>query len=103
MEAYYEKFNELGIRIIAGNTEGDSGTSQTHADHDLSFPIAHSVSLEIAETLGAWTGVRKGVEVIQPCEFLLRPEGTVAASMYATTQLGRMLPEAIWHFVKNRI
>jgi hypothetical protein len=59
--------------------------------------------VEIGEKIGAWIGERQGKAMIQPCEFVLRPDGTVAASMYATTQLGRMLPEAIWNFVKARI
>jgi hypothetical protein len=41
--------------------------------------------------------------MIQPCEFVIRPDGTVAASMYATTQLGRMMPEAVHQFIKARI
>ena len=90
------------MKIIAGNTDGNSETTETHANHDLSFPVAHSVDIAAAEKLGAWIGERRGEKIIQPCEFVLRPDGTVAASMYATTQLGRMNPEAIWHFVKAR-
>ena len=93
----------LGVKIIAGNTDGDTDTTQTQTDHDLSFPIAHSVAIENAEKLGAWIGERRGGKVIQPCEFVIRPDGSVAASLYATTQLGRMMPEAIWRFVKARI
>ena len=92
----------MGIKIIAANADGDPDTPKTQADHELSFPIAHSVDPEIAAKLGAWTGERKGAKIIQPCEFVIRPDGTVAASLYATTQLGRMLPEAIWYFVKAR-
>jgi peroxiredoxin len=88
--------------VIAANTEGDKETSRTLNEHNLSFPVAYSLGIEYAEKLGAWTGERRGEEIIQPCEFVLRPDGTVAASMYATTQLGRMLPEAIWYFVKAR-
>jgi len=91
------------MKIVAGNADGDADTAHTHDDHDLSFPIAHSVPIEIAEKLGAWTGVRQGKEIVQPCEFVLRPDGTVAASMYASTQLGRMNPQEIVRFVTDRI
>ena len=86
---------------MAANTGGYPETTQTHADHDLSFPIAHSVDISFAQQLGAWVGERRGEQIIQPCEFLLRPDGSIAASVYANTSLGRMLPEAIWHFVDN--
>jgi peroxiredoxin len=88
--------------VVAGNTEGDPETEHAAADHGLSFPVAHSVPLEAAAALGAWTGVRQEVEHLQPCEFILRPDGTVAASLYATTQLGRMNPAEIIRFVSAR-
>ncbi|MBT3994358.1 MAG: redoxin domain-containing protein [Chloroflexi bacterium] len=103
VEEWFERLQEFDIKIVAGNTDGDSDTAETHANHDLSFPIAHSVPVEIAEKLGAWVGERQGKPMVQPCEFVIRPDGTVAASMYATTQLGRMKPEEIWNFVKARI
>ncbi|HIK88972.1 MAG TPA: redoxin domain-containing protein [Dehalococcoidia bacterium] len=90
------------MKIVFANADGDPDSSQTHADHDLSFPIAHSVDEEIAAKLGAWTELRQGTTIIQPCEFVIRPDGTVAASLYATTQLGRMSPEAVWEFVNDR-
>ena len=103
MEAAYSQFAELGVKIIAGNTEGDAETEHLHTEHNLSFPVAHSVPLGVAATLGGWTGVRQGVDYMQPCEFVLRPDGTVAASMYATTQLGRMNPEEVLRYIKARM
>ena len=41
--------------------------------------------------------------ILNPCEFILNPEGTVMASLYATTQLGRMNPAEIVRFVKARM
>ena len=99
----WNRLHEFDIKIVACNTDGDTDTAETHANHDLSFPIAHSVPVEVAENLGAWVGERGGKPMIQPCEFVIRPDGTVAASMYATTQLGRMKPEEILNFVKARI
>ncbi len=97
-----DELKKNGIRVVAGNTEGDGLTSTTAVDHGISFPIAHSVPLETARQLGAWTGVRRGVEHMQPAEFVLWPDGTVAASLYATTQLGRMNPQEILRFVRAR-
>ena len=103
MEASFAEFEELGVKIVAGNADGDPDTAQTHTDHDLSFPVAHTVDVALAEKLGAWVGEKKGSMMIQPCEFVLRPDGSVAASMYATTQLGRMNPQEILTFIRARI
>jgi peroxiredoxin len=103
IEQAYPRFLDLGIRVVAANTEGDPATELLRTNHGLSFPVAHSVPLAVARALGGWTGVRQGVEYMQPCEFVLRPDGTVAASMYSTTQLGRMDPEEVLRFVKARM
>jgi peroxiredoxin len=103
MEAALPQFQELGIKVFAANTEGDPATQEFQQKYGLSFPVAHSAPIELAKTLGGWTGVRQGVEYMQPCEFVIRPDGTVAASLYATTQLGRMNPEEVLRFIKARM
>jgi hypothetical protein len=82
----------MGVCVIAGNTDGDGLTHTMAVDHGITYPIAHSVPLDTAKKLGGWTGVRRDLEHMQPAEFVLWPDGTVAASLYATTQLGRMSP-----------
>ncbi len=89
--------------MVAGNTEGVPETSATAHDHELSFPVAHSVDPELVKALGGWTGERQGKRIMQPSEFIVRPNGEVAASMYATTQLGRMDPEEVLRFVRARM
>ena len=39
---------------------------------------------------------------MEPAEFILRPDSTVAASLYGTTQPGIMNPREISVFVKDR-
>ena len=97
------QFIELGIRVVAGNTEGVPETDATAHDHQLSFPVAHSVNPDLVETIGGWAGERRGKRIMQPSEFVIRPNGEVAASMYATTQLGRMDPEEVLRFIKARM
>ena len=88
---------------MAGNTEGVPETDATAHDHQLSFPVAHSVSLDLVKELGGWIGERGGKRIMQPSEFVIRPNGEGAASMYATTQLGRMDPQEVMRFVKSRM
>ena len=103
MEQSYSQFLELGIRVVAGNTEDIPETGATAHKHELSFPIAHSVDPELLKVLGGWTGERQGKPIMQPSEFIVRPNGEVAASMYATTQLGRMDPQEVLRFVRARM
>lgn len=103
VQAALPQFNELGIKVVAGNADGDTDTDHTTSQHALSFPVAHSVGPEVVAALGAWGGVRQGRGYMQPAEFVLRPSGEVAASMYASTQLGRMDPQEILRFIKARM
>ena len=83
--------------------EGIPETEATSHHSRLSFPVAHSVTPEVVKELGVWTGERQGKGIMQPSEFVIRPSGEVAASMYATTQLGRMDPQEVLRFVKSRM
>jgi peroxiredoxin len=103
VEQSYNQFLELGVRVLAGNTEGAAETGATAHDHQLSFPVAHSVNPDLVKVLGGWVGERRGGRIMQPSEFVIRPNGEVAASMYATTQLGRMDPQEVLRFVKSRM
>jgi peroxiredoxin len=103
IEQSYSLFLRLGIRVIAGNTEGVAETDATTHSHELSFPVAHSVDPELVNVLGGWTAERQGQRIMQPSEFVIRPNGEVAASNYATTQLGRMNPKEVLRFVKSRM
>jgi peroxiredoxin len=103
VEQSHNQFLELGVRVLAGNTEGVTETGVTAHDHQLSFPVAHGVNPDLVKVLGGWTGERRGERIMQPSEFVIRPNGEVAASMYATTQLGRMNPQEVLRFVKSRM
>ena len=73
------------------------------SSQSLSFPVACGLDDEGIETLGAFAGIRQDKTYIQPAEFILNPEGEVAASMYSTTQLGRMKPAEVIQFLKSRV
>ena len=98
----YKLLDRLGIKVIAASTDPEAGAVGTVATGGLTFPVAYGVKQEEIDALGAWPGERRGETIMQPAEFILRPGGEVAASLYATTQLGRMNPREIAVFVKDR-
>lgn len=102
IEEIIKTFDRLGIRVIAASTDPEAGARTAAADEKLSFPVAYGVSEADIAAIGAWSGERQGRTIVQPAEFVLRPGGEVAASMYGTTQLGRMSPREIAVFVKAR-
>lgn len=93
----------LGVKVIAASTDDEAAARKSASDFSLDFPVGFSVSSKDIETLGVWTGDRKGETIMQPAEFILQPDGEVAASLYGTTQLGRMNPHEVAVFVKDRL
>ena len=73
------------------------------AEAGIEFRMAYGVDEEIIAGLDAFSGLRQDKTYIQPTEFVLRPGGEIAASLYATTQLGRMKPREVLQFIKARM
>ena len=99
----YALFRRIGVNVLAGSVDSEEDTQRIITEHGLSFPVAYGMALDQAATLGAFTGERLGNTYIQPTEFVLRPGGEVAASMYSSTQLGRMNPREVLQFLKSRM
>ena len=102
VEEVIKTFDRLGIRVIAASTDPEEGARKVVADHGLSFPVAYGVIEADISAIGAWSGDREGRTITQPAEFVLRPGGEVAASLYGSTQLGRMSPREVAVFVRAR-
>jgi len=96
-----EALTEMGIKVYGASSDNAEG-AQGSIDKGITFPIGFGMNVDDAQTLDAWTGARQGMTILQPCEFVLNPAGEVMASLYATTQLGRMSPEEILRFVSAR-
>ncbi len=88
--------------MVAASTDAEAGARKIISEQKITFPVGFGVSQAEIDALGAWPGERQGKTIVQPAEFLLWPGGEIAASLYATAQLGRMNPREIAVFVKDR-
>ena len=93
----------MGVKLIAASTDSREQTQQMVEEHGFEFPIAYGVTQADIAALGAFSGERRGDTIMQATEFILNPAGEVAASMYSTTQLGRMNPREVAQFIKARM
>ena len=64
----------------------------------LGFPIAYGMTRADGNAIGAWWDDRR--DHIQPSEFILTGDGTVMASTYSNSPLGRMDPRETLQLVK---
>jgi peroxiredoxin len=95
-------FDRLNIKVVAASTDAEPGAVLMVKEQKITYPVGFGMTQTEIDILGAFDMERKGETVIQPAEFLLWPGGEIAASLYATTQLGRMNPREIAVFVKDR-
>ena len=65
---------------------------------ELGFPVAHSVTRETGDRIGAWWEERRNH--IQPSEFVLTQSGRVLGSLYSSSPVGRMDPEETLSLVR---
>ena len=88
--------------MIAPSPDTEAGAREMVLSEKLDFAVGFGMDQQMMDDVHAIPGERKGELIVQPAEFIIKPGGEIAASMYATTQLGRMNPREIAVFVKDR-
>ncbi len=81
-----EQFSEAGISIFAAAVDDREKTEEVQKD--LGFPVAHGITREQGDAMGAWWDERR--DFIQPSEFVLRGDGRVLSATYSTGPVGRL-------------
>lgn len=95
----YGELREEGIEVFALSSDGAEEARRMVEDHALDFPVGHDLDPETArDRLGARIDEEGGF--VHATGFLLRPDGTVIRSVYATGAVGRLTPTDILESVK---
>ncbi len=87
-EEHRAALEEMNCRVIAGSVDDLGNAAKVGAN--FGFPVAHGLTRETADIIGAWWEERR--QIIQPSEFLLNREGVVVSSTYSSSPLGRTDP-----------
>jgi alkyl hydroperoxide reductase subunit AhpC len=81
-----DEFDKLGVKIVAASVD-PIDKAQEVAD-EVNFPVGHSVSRDVADSLGSYWEDRR--QIIQPSEFIVGADGYVVACSYSDGPLGRI-------------
>ena len=93
-----QALDSLGIKVVALSVDDEATSAATAAKAHLQFPVGHSADADaVAAATGAF--VNPNPRFLQPAGFVLAPDGTVRASAYATSAIGRMLAKDVVGFV----
>jgi peroxiredoxin len=88
----------LGLKVIALSVDDEATSAATIAKNHLQFPVGHSADAEaVAAATGAFVNAKP--HYLQPAGFVLAPDASVKAAVYATSAIGRMLAKDVAGFV----
>ena len=76
------------MSIVAGSRDDRDKAEEVGAP--LPFPVAHGVTREQANAIGAWWDEKR--DFMQPSEFILNHDGRVIHSTYSSSPVGRTDP-----------
>ena len=78
-------FESVGAKVVAASVDEIDKTREVAGE--VSFPVAHGVTREMADALGSWWEDRRGI--IQPSEFIVGEDGKIVISSYSSGPIGR--------------
>ncbi|MGE0652544.1 MAG: peroxiredoxin family protein [Alphaproteobacteria bacterium] len=95
-QSFAPKLGSLGATILAASADPYEKAQEVAAT--LSFPVAHGVSREVADAIGAWWDADRGI--VQPAEFVIGPDRTIRSATYSTGAIGRIDPADVVSLVQ---
>ena len=96
-----EELSSEDIRVTAFSTDDEENARKMVDDHQLEFPVGFGVDMaETAKTLEGYVNVEH--QSLESSNFLLRPDGTIELSVYASSSVGRLTPQDVLDIVRRR-
>ena len=93
-----DALDALGVKVVALSVDDEPTSAANVAKNQLKFPVGHSADAdEVAAETGAF--VNSKPRFLQPTGFVLAPDGTVKAAVYASSAVGRMVAKDVAGFV----
>jgi peroxiredoxin len=81
-----KELEAIGATVVAASVDPIDKAKEV-AD-EVSFPVAHGVTREMADALGSWWEDRRGI--VQPSEFIVGEDGKIVTSSYSSGPIGRI-------------
>ena len=81
-----KELESVGAKVVAASVDEIDKAGEVAGE--VSFPIAHGVTREMADALGSWWQDRRGI--IQPSEFIVGADGMIVTSSYCSGPIGRI-------------
>jgi peroxiredoxin len=94
-----QQLSEINTQVVALSVDPLEQAQQTVERQRLSFPVLYGLNAhEIAEKIGA--SVNADPTYLQATGFVLKPDGTIAVSVYSSGAIGRLVAADTIKFIK---
>ena len=85
-EKLKSELDAVGASVFAASVDPIDKAGEVAKE--VSFPVGHGVTRDMADKLGSWWEARRSI--IQPSEFLIDAGGKILASSYSDGPIGRI-------------
>lgn len=94
-----QQLSEIDVQVVALSVDPLEQAQQTVERQRLSFPVLYGLNArEVAEKIGA--SVNEDPAYLQATGFVLKPDGTIAVSVYSSGAIGRLVAADTIKFIK---
>lgn len=84
-------YDDADVQIVALSADGEEGARKMMEEVDIAFPILYGLDVdEMEERIGTYVEKGGEREHLQPAQFILRPDGSVALACYSSGAVGRL-------------
>lgn len=89
------------MQIVALSADGEEGARSMKDEEDLSFPVLYGLDVDETED-EVGTYVQHGErDHLQPAQFILAPDGSIALACYSSGAVGRLAADEALDRVKR--
>lgn len=94
-------FHDAGIEVYAFSADDEDHATEMVDKHGLRFPVGYGINIEeVSGILKCYVNQER--HSLESSNFLLRPDGTIELSVYASSSIGRLIPEEVIEVVNRR-
>lgn len=84
-------YDDADVQVVALSVDAEEGAREMMGKVEAGFPILYGLDVEeMEERIGAYVEKGGEREHLQPAQFILKPDGTVALASYSSGPVGRL-------------
>lgn len=98
---HVDAYDEADVQIVALSADDEEGARTMKEEEDLSFPVLYGLDVdEVRDTVGTYIEHGKR-DHLQPAQFILEPDGSIALACYSSGAVGRLTAEEVLERVEK--